>query len=251
MVMASQPPTTQMTGTEYTLEHAEDHIAELRKVTDTMGELHAFTDSQTPDVVPGVGNGSQLYSVGGTLQAITAAGIAGAVPSTLGDPTNFAVTQATDQPASQSVSVLGNDAQVGTTYELDIWGSCTWGSTQQTLTFSLYFGGSARATAPIGATQFSASAGVRWKVHLVAQCATTGAGGTWSFSLEGAMSLAAGNLIAGIGANGTIGFATGTGANVAIDTTVNNAFLLETAWASTTGGPTMTTRGSLFRRSGA
>jgi hypothetical protein len=251
MVMAAKPPTTGETGTEYTLEHAEDHIAGLVGLTDRMGEIQSFTDSQVPDVTLGVGNGSQLYSVGGAPQGITAVGLAGAVPITIGDSTNFVVTQATDNQASQSFTVPGNDANVGTTYRLSVWGSATEGSTSQALTWSLYFGGSSRAAAPVGGGQWSASAGIRWKIILIAQCVTTGAGGTWTFSIEGSMSLASGNLLAGVGANGTIGFATGTGANVSVDTTAANSMLLEAAWASTTGAPTLTSRGSLFERLGA
>jgi len=249
--MVATPPTTGATGTEYTLEHAEDHIAQLRGQTDILGELHAFADSQAPDVAPGVGNGSQLYSVGGTAQIMSAAGLAGALPASVGDPTQFTVTQATDNPLSSTFTIPANDPQVGTTYELDVWGSCTWGSTQQALVLSLYLGGVNQASEAIGATQFNASAGIRWKVRLIAQCATTGAAGTWSFSMEGAVSLASGNLLAGTGANGTIGIAGGTGTNVTQDTTVSNAFLLQAHWAATTGAPTLTTRGALFKRSGA
>ena len=237
--------------TNYTLEQAEDHIGNLIGQVDVMGEILNISDSQVPDTPPGLGNGSAIYSLSGVPQAITDVGLAGTIPVTIGDSTNFAVTQATDTQASQSFSVPGNDPNAGTTYRLTAWGSMTQGSTAQITTWSLYFGGSSRITLQVGAGQFNASAGIRWKVQLTALCATAGAGGTWMFAIDVTESLTAGTLLAGQGLNGTIAGCNGTGANVAVDTTVANTMLLEAAWGSTTGAPTLTCRGTLFERLGA
>ena len=173
-----------------------------------------------------------------------------APPKTTGSIVQNAVTSASDSPLSDAFTIDGGDAQVATTYRLTTWGSCTWGSTQQAIVFALYLGGVSQATAAVGATQFAASAGIRWQLVLNAQCATTGAAGTWSFNLSGFMSLASGNLLAGIGANGTIGITGGTGTNVTQDTTVNNDMQLQAHWGATTGSPTITCRGQSFERIG-
>src|SRR5262245_34235474 len=55
-------PTVKTTGL-YTLDEAEDHIADVRGITDLLQENHPLTDSQVPDAAPT--DGVQLYSVAG------------------------------------------------------------------------------------------------------------------------------------------------------------------------------------------
>jgi hypothetical protein len=161
------------------------------------------------------------------------------------------VTAASDTPLSDAFTIDGGDANANTTYRLTAWGTGTQGSTNQTLTLSVYFGGSSRASFTIGTTEWSGttSQGFRWKAELIAQCHSNGAGGTWSFCISGYESVAA-NIFSSNGANQTMAGVASTGADVTVDTTVNNDMLLEAAWGSTTGSPTLTCRGNFFERIG-
>lgn len=237
-------------GDVYTLELAEDHIATANGNVDRLNEIHAFGDSQVPNT-PGTGNGSALFSLAGTAQHITDAGLTGALPATLSDTGQNTVTQASSTPLSAAFTVPANDANVGTAYRLIAWGTGTQGTSNQTLTLSLFFGGSSRSSFTIGTGEWTGttSTAFRWKVELIALCATTGAGGTWSFCMSGYES-ATGNIFSSNGANNTMAGCDSTAANVTVDTTVSNSMLLEANWGATTGGPTLTCRGQTFERIG-
>lgn len=150
---------------------------------------------------------------------------------------------------SSVYQVPASDAQVGTAYRLTTFGNGTWGSTQQALTLTVALAGTAIGTAPvIASTAFSASAAFDFWAETVLICVSTGSSGTWVASLKGNVSETANPLAPGTASTNSAGFTGCTHAAVTQDTTVANNFSVQAKWASTTGSPTLTCRGTLFEK---
>jgi len=191
----------------------------------------------------------KAYSVEARLNALIAAG----VDSTITDTGITTVTQATDNLLSASFTIPTDIAgpNLGTEYELVAFGSGTWGSTQQALTLNPQLGGTtAGNTTAIGQTQFNAGAGFRWQFRFIALCTATGAGGAFVIGTFGGASVVSGNILSGIGNNASLGFANGSTPSQSIDTTAPFTMKLTASWASTTGSPSITCRGTLLHRRG-
>lgn len=150
---------------------------------------------------------------------------------------------------SSVYQVPAGDAQAGTAYRLTTWGNGTWGSTQQALTFTCELGGTAIGTAPaIAATALPVSAAFDFEVVIKIICASTGSSGTWISSITGNVNETANALLPGTAADNTISFSGCTHTAVTQDTTTANNFSVQAKWASTTGSPTLTCRGTLFEK---
>lgn len=170
---------------------------------------------------------------------------------TIGDVTTFAVTAASMTQLSQQFTVPAGDANVATMYRVTCWGNGTWGSTAQNLTMQMTFAGTGFGITPtIASGAFSGSAAFRWNTVMILICQTTGTLGTWHGSFWGCLTQTANNINPGTASQNTVPFVGGPSASVSQDTTVANALVLECAWASTTGGPTITCHGTTFERCG-
>lgn len=150
---------------------------------------------------------------------------------------------------SSVYQVPASDAQAGTAYRLTVFGNGTWGSTQQALTLTCELAGTAIGTAPaIASTALSASAAFDFEVQVKLICVSTGSSGTWIASITGNVNETANALLPGTAADNTISFSGCTHTAVTQDTTVANNFSVQAKWASTTGSPTLTCRGTLFEK---
>jgi hypothetical protein len=236
---------------EYTLELAEEHIANANGNIDRLNEIHAFGDSQVPNT-PGTGNGSALYSVAGTAQHITEAGLAGGVPLGQANTANIIVTQATAQALSRTFTIPAGDANVGTVYRITAFGNGQWGSTQQAFAYGIGFPGTTEFSThhAVNASAFGASVTFRWAAILWVVCETTGVSGTWNGHLMLNMTQTANSAGLFTAATQSLGLAQGPNTDITQDTTIDNNFCMLGWWGSTTGSPTITTRSSFFERLG-
>lgn len=165
------------------------------------------------------------------------------------DTTAHTANTASYLDLSSVYQVPASDAQAGTAYRLTTSGNGTWGSTQQILTLTCALAGTAIGTAPaIAAAAFSASAAFDFRVVLELICASTGSSGTWISSISGTVSETASALLPGTAATNTVSFSGCTHTAVTQDTTVANNFSVQAKWASITGSPTLTSRGTLFEK---
>ena len=233
----------------YTLEQAEEELADLRGQVHRLEELFQFIDSQTPNTPAG---GPGLYSLAGVPWWIRSSGLTGAIPAVTADTGTTTVTGTTIGPLSAVWTIPANDANVGTTYRLSAWGNGTWGSTQQALAFVIDFpaGNEFGTHQAVAAATFPISAVFRWNAILWITCLATGAGGTWHGSCNFAISETANSLNPGTASTNTIGAAQGPSSNVSQDTTVSNQLAFGAWWGSTTGAPTITCHGTLMERVG-
>ena len=240
---------TSTAAEQYTLELAEEHIANANGNIDKLNEVHVFNQT---DVTPNAVTGQvQVYadSASGLAAVVSPAGASGQMPWTSqATQPGTVVTQASLTNLA-TATVTANDPVVGATYELQVWGSGTQASgARQTLQFGAAHGGVAGTNFTLGTTNWSAvSVGFRWWAIARIICITTGAGGTWQTFVFAATAEATGNLAAGNN-NVGLGFQSDAGATISVDTTANKTFALQAAWGSTTGSPTMTNRQQIFRR---
>lgn len=164
-----------------------------------------------------------------------------------------AVTQATQNPLTGTFTVPGGDAQIGNEYEIEAWGDGTWGSTAQQLTFQGLFGGVALGNPLLFASSvFNINQVFRWWASIRVICLTVGSTGTWSSLCRATLSanntaLVATNSNAGTTIAGVACEATGT---ETVDTTISEGLVLQAAWASITGAPTITKRVAMQRKIG-
>jgi hypothetical protein len=150
-----------------------------------------------------------------------------------------------------SGGIPANDAEIGSVYEIEVWGNGTWGSTAQTLTFGVSLGGTTLSSVTLAANYFVASTTFRFRVKFVVICHTTGVTGTWSSLISGeasAANMAGINTVAN--ANTTTGGLTESepGTTTTIDSTVAQTLAALASWGSATGAPTLTSRVAMFKR---
>jgi len=189
-----------------------------------------------------------------TPSAGLTSGFQGAIA--VGGPADFTphtVTQATLTQLSKVFAVPANDAQTGTVYRLTAAGTAVWGSTQQALTFALSaFGVANFASLPIGATEFTASLALQWR--LVAEVAVQAGGnpGTILGGMSAGVAVSGANELTQVNTNQSAGgFASFNAANATANTQVNANVTLQAKWAATTGAPTITCGYSYLERLGA
>ena len=222
-----------------------------------------FTEAVTPSLplaaqasapAAAAATGQFYANANGTPAAETPAGYAGGVPITGADATPKTVTTATAPAALSRVwPVPAGDAQTLTAYRLTACGTATWGSTQQTLTFSLSaFGVANFAALPIGATEFTASLSLQWRLVADVVVVAPGNPGTIKGGISLEMGVAGANQLTQVNTNQSAGgFASHNGANATAVTTTGQNVTLQAVWGSTTGAPTITCDYSYFERLGA
>lgn len=230
----------------YTLEQAEEDVAELRQLVHQMTEILQLEDSSQPNTPSG---GPAIYSLAGIPYYIDDAGLAVAIPGAQTGTSQTTVTASTVQGLSDSFTIPANDANAGTAYRLTWYGQASWGSTVQTLNLFFRFGGASVGDQPsIGSSQFNTSTRIHLWVQMIATCITTGGSATWTTCLSGTASQSANNDLSTTGTNGSIGFCGGSNGTITQDSTAAITMQLGADWASTTGAPSITSRATLWER---
>jgi hypothetical protein len=195
-------------------------------------------------------NGTSLYvDTAGQPNYINQNGLAvGLSGAPLADTSSITVTQAAATDITAVWTIPANDMEVGAVYKLTTMGNGTWGSTAQVLNFQGKLGGTAFLTPQWGAGTFPVNQAFRWKTEITLICTATGAGGTFFAEMTAYISVNNTTwLPQGTNANGT-GAGTVSGTGNAVDTTAAHNLSIQAFWASTTGGPTLTSHGSVFQR---
>lgn len=239
-----------MTTDVYDIEELHDEVASLRGQVDRLQEaIVMLTSGHPPDAISG---DTILYADQAGLPAfVTAAGFRANIPGSqvVFFPGN---TVTGTSPANLAAgSYQGGDAGAGSVYDLELWGNGTWGSTAQTLTMSVSFGGTTMSTVTLGTGFMNVSLIFRFRVLARVVCHTTGVSGTWSSLIHGNVSLFNGNLLtSGASSNNpTNSFVSCESTSTTTkDTTASQTLALQASWGSTTGAPTITSQAAFFRR---
>jgi hypothetical protein len=169
----------------------------------------------------------------------------------IADTSVTTVTAASASNLSTVYVIPANDMAVGVAYRLSCGGDGTQGSTRQNMTFAAGLAGASVGFQPvIDATALAVSALFRWEAEILLIPVTTGGAATLHTRIKGCVTQSANNIIPGTAANNSIPFGGHSLAATAGDTTVANNFAVRFLWASTTGGPTITCRSTLFERLG-
>lgn len=245
--MATIPPLT----TGYTLEEAEEDIADLRGQVDAMDEVISLLDGPIPNSTPI--SGCQLYSTNGQPTYVNFTGLVMSMQGA--QPATFPVITATAASLTSigSFSIPANDADIGAVYELELWGNGKQGTTKQALGVQVVLGGNNLASVTFGPGAFqTASNFFRFRVKGRGICHTTGATGAWTSFLDAQVS----DLDGGAGSNpisaGNQNFATATSCEstgtTAIDTTAAITLGVSVAWGTVTGAPTLTSQVAIAKR---
>lgn len=234
----------------YTLEQAEEAIADLRAQVDRLGEVHALDGSGgvVPNAQP---NQVQVYpGANGQPAYVGASGLQMGMVGTQQAFFPVIAVTGTSLAALASMTIPAGDAVGGAVYDIEVWGSGTAG-TNMLLTFAVVLGGSTMSSVQLGANFMAAATSFRWRAVARVVCHTTGAGGTWSSLVFGDISINGTTLLTSGGAsvNATNSFvsceiATTTPA----DTTVAQTLSLSASWSGTTGPPGLTSRVAIPRR---
>lgn len=142
---------------------------------------------------------------------------------------------------ASAVAFTGGDPILGSTYELEVWGGGTQGSTMEQLNLGLFLGGvQMGGTASFGPAQFTASQSIRWHARLTIKLAASpGSGATWWGLLVGTLNEAGANLSPGTAGQAAIGFTESNIGAVAVSSAVAQTLELRAFWTSATGAPTI------------
>lgn len=234
----------------FTLEQAEESIADLRAQVDRLGEVHALDGSGAvvPNAQP---NQAQLFSVNGGPAYVGSSGLqmglTGAQPATFPNLTNPGT--GTTLVSMGSFTIPGGDADAGAVYELEIWGNGTQGATQQALGLQVVLGGNNLATVTFGTNAAGgANSAFRFRVAGRAICHTTGAGGTWTTYIDATVALFQSTAIAVGNADFATAFSSESTGTQTLDTTTDQVLGVSAAWGATATSPSITSRVAIAKR---
>lgn len=162
------------------------------------------------------------------------------------------VTASSLTDLTASFTVPANDSAVGNLYDIEAWGNGVQGSTLQTLTFQVVYGGNNMSTFTIGSTAWSStSQAFRWHMTARVICLSTGPTGSFQSLIFGELSAFGSNLIPSNSSNITGAFIScESSSSTTIDTTSAQGLKLQCNWGSTTGAPTITKRVAIQRKLG-
>lgn len=243
--MPTIPPLT----TGYTLEEAEQDIADLRGDVDSMDEILTLLDGPIPNGAPI--SGCQMFSVNGQPNYLNFTSLQmslmGARPATFPGISNGSTTPAT----LASFALPANDADIGAIYEIEVWGDGNQGSSQNVLNLGVQFGGNPMAAIQLGLLFMATTTVFRWRAVARVICHTTGLTGAWTSEIHGNISLFNGTLLTsgGSSANPTNSFvsceSTGT---TSVDTTTGETLAIQGWWTTATGTPAITSRVAFVKR---
>jgi hypothetical protein len=232
----------------YTVDQAEEDIADTRGIVDTLGEVHTLSDGGVVPNTPGAGQVSHFVTAGIPqfvnpqglqLNLVGSNGLAVVAPvvATAATPTNIA-----------TFAIPPGDCVPGAVYRLTTFGFGTTGSNgpSNVLTLDMTHGGVGGGSVALGSSLFGLSQAFRWFMQGNLVCITNGVGGTFfSYANITAHSTAGNILPTGVQA---VGVAPGTSSAFVVDTTSTETFRLRAAWALTTGAPTLTAVASFGER---
>jgi len=225
----------------YTLEQAEEDISALRAQVDLLNEIISMGNGPIPNV-PASGFVS-LFASGGQPNYINAAGLnmglMGAENATFPGATVGGSSFAT----LASMTVPANDAEAGAIYELECNGNFTQGSTAQSLTVGVAFGGTDDSNQLISSGNVAPAGGTgRFLARVWAICATTGSSGTWRTMVWCTLTANA--------SPGTAPCFCDCSASTLLskDTTANQILALRAKWGSATGSPGITCQVAVPKR---
>jgi hypothetical protein len=238
-----------MATEDYTLDDAQADIADLRAQVTLLEEAHQQIDSggNTPNTPANANASHVLYSASGTPAWVSSSGLQmgmqGAQATFFPLNTVTSVTPTLGNLASGTYQ--GNDASVGSVYEVEAWGNGTWANPVTTLEFAVVWAGFTMTNTTFGTTAMPAGQTFRWWARARVICHTTGGSGTWS-SFVLAIINSTGNVSPG---NADMGCATSCENNTTqtIDSTVNESLSLRATWGAANGG-TLTSQVAFFRR---
>ena len=163
--------------------------------------------------------------------------------TTTGTNNNQAVATA----ISKVWSIPANDMQVGTIYEIEVPWSCTMEA--QTLTFGLSVNQSATFSAQQGISGAIGAAGTNLvgTIRVFMEITATGTSGTFNAWVDGTLAVRAALTL--FTNSGAMADAVQTG--LAINTTVANSIQINTLWAASVAGQTVSGFGSKISRYGS
>lgn len=233
----------------YTLEQAEDDIADLRAIVDGLGEAHTL-GTTTTDVPNTDSTGAVMYGDSTGVPAyVTDSGLQ---MNVTGAQTAFfpgnTVTAASLTNLAQG-TYQGNDAGVGSMYELEVWGNGTTGSSLQTLRFAVLLGGTLMsADITFGNTAFNTTGlAFRWCTVARVICHTPGVSATWTSFLRATVNSFSQSISPGNSNTATAVSCESSGTTTK-DSTGNQAVGVSAAWGATTGAPTLTSQVAVFKK---
>lgn len=156
------------------------------------------------------------------------------------DANSHTVTAATLADLSSVYVIAANDGSANTAYRITCYGTGTWGSTVQNLTFQGTLASTSLGSGAIPSSALTASNTFRWYVTLNLVVATTGVSGTAVGGFDA--------QIYNTNGGGQAGRAIACAGAVTMNTTIANNFKLQANWASTTGASTLTCQATIFER---
>jgi hypothetical protein len=223
----------------YTLEQAEQDIADIRGGQDGQEESQTFLDGGTAPNTPDP-NGVTLFSAAGSLSYINDNGLTMEVSG--GQLATIAPVTVTSAGATTVASLVvpPGDCIPGSTYKLTCFGFGTTGSTgaSNVCTCSLSHGGVGGGNAAAGSSLFGISQAFRFWVDAYLVCVTNGVGGTFFSYASWTMTQFGSNILPT--SVQAVAIAIGTSSAFVVDSTVQETFRIGFNWAATTGSPTLT-----------
>ncbi len=232
-------PTNTVATSTYTLEDAENDIAELRGLVDQLNESHTLMNAtgDTPETT----SATQLYQgSGGQAAMVNASGFQANV---VGAQTAFTPGNTTTGAALTNMAQFGipaNEITVNSVYEVDAWGYGNTGTTTvNTLAFQAVFAGNNMSSFTLGNSMYSANTIFRWHVCSRVICITAGSGGTFKSMVFGEVSNFGHNILLSTGTQWSIGATSSESTGTAsANTTVSNNLGLSAQWGGTDAGGT-------------
>lgn len=228
----------------YTLDQAEEEIADLRGQVDLLSEIIKLNLGVVPNN-PASGE-VEIYgdSASGLAGQVLASGANGTIPFVhiVSQPLNTVTAASLTNLFTWTINA--NDAQVMAVYESQVWGNGTQASgSRQTLQFAAVLGGNTMSNVTFGTTAFEAvSQAFRFNVIARAICLTTGSTGTWTSYIDATVADFNGLAIAPGNNDFATAFSCELTGTTTVDTTTGNNFGVSAAWGATTGSPTLTSR---------
>jgi hypothetical protein len=176
----------------------------------------------------------------------TVGGITGGVPLNLMDTFSRTITVATAAPLTRAFTIPALDIVSGiegTTYQIDAWGSGTWGNPGQTGTITLQiFGLSVSLFPTFAAGLITAGHTFVWQATVWSTVATVGSSGT--MNTGGYLTFTDTTQVPPTVAGPYLFNVVGT----VINTTAQSSMAILWQWGSATGAPTITCPESIFTR---
>jgi hypothetical protein len=145
------------------------------------------------------------------------------------------------QTLASATAFTAGDPQLGSTYELEVWGAVTQGTTSEALNLGLFLGGTQiGGTATFGPAQWTVSQALRWHARLTIKLAASpGSGATWWGVMVGTINETGANLSPGTVGQSAVAFTESNTGAVAKSSAVAQTLEIRAFWTSATGAPTI------------